>query len=82
MLLKRDKTVWTSGRISGLIQTSNPNNQKIESMPTKLLGKLLFPRLPAWQARRQARHLLAAVSVALALGCVIAGVILYQGFKH
>lgn len=51
-------------------------------MPTKLLGKLLFPRLPAWQARRQARHLLAAVSVALALGCVIAGVILYQGFKH
>lgn len=51
-------------------------------MPVKFLGRLLFPRLPDWQARRQARHLLAATAVALMFGAIVAALILYQGFKR
>jgi hypothetical protein len=51
-------------------------------MPSKFIGRVLFPRLPAWQARRQARHLLAAITVALMFGCVVAAFILYQGVRR
>jgi hypothetical protein len=51
-------------------------------MPVKFLGRVLFPRLPDWQARRQARQMLAAIAVALTFGAIIAALILYQGFKR
>jgi hypothetical protein len=46
------------------------------------LGKLLFPRLPAWQAKRQARQLFAAFSVSVIFGLIIAAVILYTNHKR
>jgi hypothetical protein len=51
-------------------------------MPMNYLGKLLFPRLPAWQAKRQARQLFAAFVVALVLGVVMAAVILFTNAKR
>lgn len=51
-------------------------------MPVKFLSRLLFPRLPAWQARRQVRHLLAALAVAMFLGAVIAAILLLQAYRR
>lgn len=47
-------------------------------MPMNHLGKLLFPRLPAWQAKRQARHIVAAFSVALVFGLIVMAIMLLQ----
>ena len=51
-------------------------------MPLKLLARVLFPRLPEWQARRQTKQLMAAISVAIILGAAMAAIILLQGAKH
>jgi hypothetical protein len=51
-------------------------------MPMKFLGKMMFPSLPAWQAKRQARHLMVALSVAVFFGLVIVAVMLLQNAPH
>ena len=51
-------------------------------MPLKLLARVLFPKLPEWQARRQTKQLLAAISVAIVVGLAMAAVILLQGARH
>lgn len=51
-------------------------------MPTKFLGRVLFPRLPEWQARRQAGQLLAAVAVALLVGGILAAILLLSMDQH
>jgi hypothetical protein len=48
-----------------------PLNPVVGRMIIDFFGKLLFPRQPAWLARRQVKHLLAAISIALILGAVI-----------
>ena len=47
-----------------------------------LLGKMLFPSLPPWQARRQARHMFAAFIFSVTFGVIIAAVILYTNTKR
>lgn len=51
-------------------------------MPMNILGKLLFPRLPAWQARRQARQMFGAFVFSLVFGVTVAAVILYVNHKR
>jgi len=46
------------------------------------LGKLLFPRLPAWQAKRQARHIVAAIAVALIFGAGIVAISLFVNLRR
>lgn len=51
-------------------------------MPMNHLGKLLFPRLPAWQAKRQAQQIFAAFAVSVIFGLIVAAVILYTNSKR
>ena len=47
-------------------------------MIAQFLGKILFPRKQAWQQAREARVILGASAVALALAAVIGLVILWR----
>lgn len=58
------------------------SHQKFCPMPMNQLGKLLFPRLPAWQARRQARQLFGAFVFSVIFGVAVAAVILYVNHKR
>ena len=51
-------------------------------MPMNLIGKVLFPGQPEWQARRQAKQMVAAFTVAIILGCVVAAIIWFSNAKH
>jgi len=46
-------------------------------MITSLLGKILFPRCQSWQRVREAKTILAAALVALALAAAI-GLVIYS----
>ena len=51
-------------------------------MPMNYLGKVLFPSQPAWRAKRQARQMVAAFTVAILFGVVVAAVIWFTNAKH
>jgi len=51
-------------------------------MPIKFLGKVLFPRLPEWQRRRQTKSLLVAIAVALLFTAVVVGFMFFQNNRR
>jgi hypothetical protein len=48
----------------------------------KFIGKVLFPQLPPWQSHRQAKQLLAALVVAVLLGCAVVAIMFLQNGRH
>jgi len=46
------------------------------------LGKVMFPHQPLWRARRQARQMLAAFTVALVFGAVVVVVMFLENAKR
>jgi len=51
-------------------------------MPTKIIGRVLFPGQPAWRARRQAKQMVAAFTVSVLFGLVIASVIWFTNARR
>ena len=43
-------------------------------MPIRILGKVIFPRQPAWQRERYIKHILVAIAVSIVLAAVAAAV--------
>lgn len=43
-------------------------------MPIRILGKAIFPSLPAWQRERKIKHILVAIGVAFVFAAVVGGV--------
>jgi hypothetical protein len=46
------------------------------------LGRVLFPKQPAWQAKRQARQIVAAFVVAVVFGLAIAAIIWFTNARR
>jgi hypothetical protein len=55
---------------------------KTEPCPMNFLGKVMFPHQPLWRARRQARQMLAAFTVALVFGAVVVVVMFLENAKR
>lgn len=51
-------------------------------MSYDLIGRILFPRQQAWQARRHARQLVAALLVAVIFGLVVGALIWLANTKR
>ena len=51
-------------------------------MLIKLLGKLLFPRLPAWQQRRRAITLVVVMLTAILFAAVVVAMIYWLNSKR
>jgi hypothetical protein len=51
-------------------------------MPMNFLGKVLFPNQPEWRGRRQAKHLVAALVVAVIFGAVVVTVMFVQNSRR
>lgn len=43
-------------------------------MPIRILGKVIFPSLPAWQRERKIKHLLVAIAVAAVFAAIVVAV--------
>ena len=56
-------------------------HQKPTDMPMKYFGRVLFPRLPRWKQKQQARLLLWAVLVAVIFAVAVAAIMLYQNAR-
>jgi subtilase family serine protease len=48
----------------------------------KFIGKVLFPQLPPWQSHRQVKHILAALIVAIILGCAVVAIMFLQNGRR
>jgi hypothetical protein len=64
-------------RITGAA-TESGHCQPKKLMPMNFIGKAMFPRLPRWQSRRQAIHLVAALAVGVLFAAVIVAVMFLQ----
>ena len=51
-------------------------------MPYKTIGRLLFPKHPAWKQKREARILVAAIGVAFIFAGIVAVIIFLQGHQQ
>lgn len=50
-------------------------------MLLNFLGKILFPRLAAWQRRKQMKSMIAAILVGLIFAGAVAAAILFQSYR-
>jgi len=57
-------------------------SEDINPMPMKFIGKVLFPNLPPWQSQRQVKHLVAAIVVAIIIGCAIVAIMFLQNSRR
>jgi hypothetical protein len=53
-------------------------NQKPTVMPMKFFGKVLFPHLPRWKQKQQARILVWVILAAVIFAVVVAAIMLHQ----
>jgi hypothetical protein len=51
-------------------------------MPYNFIGRVLFPKHPAWKQKREAKIIVIAVSAALLFAGIIAAVMLLQGGRR
>ncbi len=51
-------------------------------MPIKLLGKLLFPHLPAWQQRRRATTVVVVTLTAIFFAAILGAMIFWLNTKR
>ncbi len=51
-------------------------------MSMNFIGRMLYPNQPAWQARRQAKQIVAAFTVAVLFGLVVGAIILFVNSKR
>jgi hypothetical protein len=60
-------------------QIENPDSK---TMPHRVLGRILYPRLQPWQQRRQAKIILSSLGVALVFAAVVAIIILKENSRR
>jgi hypothetical protein len=51
-------------------------------MPMKIMGKILFPRLPAWQQHRGAKTVFAVIMTAVIFAAIVGAMIYYGNTKR
>jgi hypothetical protein len=78
---KFNKTVWTqSANVVFIAPLFQKTNQHVMFM--KVLGKLLFPHLPAWQQRRRANTVVLVLVTAILFAAIVGAVMYWSNAKR